>query len=836
MCNAQSGAYQYCIFGYHEHLCEKLETLKSVRKQCRPNGSMDRIVLLCSVLAFLLYLNTLDADFAYDDCRAIKTNPDVQPSTPLSQIFVDDFWGTPLTHSGSHKSYRPLTVLSFRLNVLLHDLKPFGFHLVNILLHTAATALFTKFARTIFRQTFPCAISGAIFASHPIHTEAVAGVVGRADIGSSIFFLLAFLAYRKYLIFRTISIHGSGTHPKLKSESPSCSGRSTPSIYGDGSQIPPSVLVKKYLFLGCTICCALFSMLTKEHGVTILAVCYVYDVFIHSRVRSISDFIQKFSKSLMEPTLVVALAVSSLIGGRLLIMGTKPPEFSPSDNPASDSDSIITRTCTFLYLPVFNFWLLLNPSLLSFDWSMESIPTVNSIYDPRNYLTLVFYCSLAYFMKKLCEKLGERRKSPFRITYDLEKLNISVNYFYDGVDIAVICLLIVIVPFIPASNLFFYVGFVVAERILYIPSMGFCLMIGYGCDLLRKWSRSETKKNLLLSAIILLISVFCARTVTRNIDWSNEEKLYRAGIAVNPPKAYGNLANIFSAQGKKSEAEWAYKKALSYRTNMADVHYNLGILYQELKRYDEAITSYKNAINYRPRMAVAHLNLGLVYALLGKKEEAVEVYLKCSKLDGSGLKDPRTHESTKISALFNLGRLYADEGLYHKAIEVYSDAIHKMPSHYQPQSLYNMLGEAYFKLDQLEEAEYWYKEALRVKPDHIPAHLTYAKLLARQSKSVEAEEWFIKVRELAPSDSTVYHHYGQFLSETDRHPEAAELYIIAAQLAPSEYETVFNAANTLRQAGRNKEAEHFYRQAVQLRPNVSFPIFVYQDSGVEFPP
>jgi len=43
-----------------------------------------------------------------------------------------------------------------------------------------------------------------------------------------------------------------------------------------------------------------------------------------------------------------------------------------------------------------------------------------------------------------------------------------------------------------------------------------------------------------------------------------------------------------------------------------------------------------------------------------------------------------------------------------------------------------MLGEAYFKLDQLEEAEYWYKEALRVKPDHIPAHLTYAKLLARQ--------------------------------------------------------------------------------------------------------
>ena len=39
--------------------------------------------------------------------------------------------------------------------------------------------------------------------------------------------------------------------------------------------------------------------------------------------------------------------------------------------------------------------------------------------------------------------------------------------------------------------------------------------------------------------------------------------------------AYGNLANILSSTGRKDEAEWAYKKALSYRNNMADVHYNL---------------------------------------------------------------------------------------------------------------------------------------------------------------------------------------------------------------------------------------------------------------------
>ena len=56
--------------------------------------------------------------------RAILKNQDLRPETPISNIWYDDFWGTPLRHSGSHKSYRPLVVLTFRLNYLLHELHP----------------------------------------------------------------------------------------------------------------------------------------------------------------------------------------------------------------------------------------------------------------------------------------------------------------------------------------------------------------------------------------------------------------------------------------------------------------------------------------------------------------------------------------------------------------------------------------------------------------------------------------------------------------------------------------------------------------------------------------
>lgn len=836
--------------------------------------NMEYVVVLMVVgMSSLLYWNTLNADFAYDDSRAIKTNQDLLPTTPLSSLFRNDFWGTPLGHTGSHKSYRPLCVLSFRLNYWFGGLDPWGYHLVNVLLHATVSGVFTHLAAIVFlRHTLPTIVAGVLFAAHPIHTEAVAGVVGRADVGACLFFLLSLLFYMTYCKYRD----------------------KEPELYG-----------WRWVYLYSALLWAACSMLAKEHAITVLAVCAVYDVLIHHKV-SLRDLLgipfEKRFQGLREGLLHLIGAVVMLVGFRLHLMGSKPPDFAPADNPAADNDSIIIRTLTFLYLPAFNFWLLLCPKWLSFDWSMEAIPVFSSPSDPRNVFTACFYGMVIYVLVYILRNLNRRarnesafnnspmcpclgilqnhklalanncsnhngkynRKHPAHLlnnnysqpttyapyanghristsnghchpvtynngttqsssmcTSDSSDSSCGVSWtpFRSHLELVILSLALLVLPFIPATNLFFYVGFVVAERVLYVPSMGFCLLVALGADQIYRKQESGYKRKALIAVIILLVLVLSIRTVRRNYDWMSEENLYRSGIQINPPKAYGNLANILSAQGKKQEAEWAYKKALSYRSNMADVHYNLGILLQEMGRYEEALQSYKLAIQFRPRLAMAHLNLGLVLGILGRKEEAAEVYRHCAQLDSSGLKDPKMHESTKISALFNLGRLFADEGKYQDAIEVYQEAVQKMPDHYQPQSLYNMMGEAFFKLTQYVEAEFWYKEALRVKPDHIPAHLTYAKLLSKWNRQVEAEQWFLRAKTLAPNDSSVYQHYGQFLSESDRHTEAAEIYVRAADLAPDEYEIIFNAANTLRQAGRNAEAEKYYHMAVKLRPN-----------------
>ena len=132
-----------------------------------------RAGLLAAGLAVLVYLNTLDCGMVYDDEPAINSNADLRPETPWTNLLRNDFWGTAMEHKNSHKSYRPLCVATFRLNYLLHELQPMGYHLVNVLLHGAVCYLYVQLCGVVFSQVWPALIAGLLFAVHPIHTEAV---------------------------------------------------------------------------------------------------------------------------------------------------------------------------------------------------------------------------------------------------------------------------------------------------------------------------------------------------------------------------------------------------------------------------------------------------------------------------------------------------------------------------------------------------------------------------------------------------------------------------------------------------------------------------------------
>lgn len=115
-----------------------------------------------------------------------------------------------------------------------------------------------------------------------------------------------------------------------------------------------------------------------------------------------------------------------------------------------------------------------------------------------------------------------------------------------SVSIVIISLGFLALPFLPASNLFFYVGFVIAERILYLPSVGACLSIGASVAETYRIVRhgSKTCGRLILVVTAVLLGFMAAKTLRRNMDWHDEESLYRSALHVNPPK--GQLVTIYN--------------------------------------------------------------------------------------------------------------------------------------------------------------------------------------------------------------------------------------------------------------------------------------------------
>ena len=146
----------------------------AMRASSSPTLRLHAVGLLCALVAIAAYYNSLQCGLAFDDDSAIRKNKDLRPELrSWWDLLRHDFWGATLTHPESHKSYRPLTVATFRLNYMLHELQPLGYHLVNVLLHSAVCYLYVLLCGVVFSEVWPALIAGLLFAVHPIHTEAV---------------------------------------------------------------------------------------------------------------------------------------------------------------------------------------------------------------------------------------------------------------------------------------------------------------------------------------------------------------------------------------------------------------------------------------------------------------------------------------------------------------------------------------------------------------------------------------------------------------------------------------------------------------------------------------
>ena len=166
----------------------------------------------------------------------------------------------------------------------------------------------------------------------------------------------------------------------------------------------------------------------------------------------------------------------------------------------------------------------------------------------------------------------------------------------------------------------------VAERYVYLPSIGLYFIVGYVFSILIAKKHFNLFGWIVFS--IIIVSLF-VRTVIRNKDWQNSETLWLATAKASPNyvASQNNAANIYVLNGEYEKAIEAYKKAIELNPNYSYSYYNLGYTLRLMKRHHEAIPVLKKAISLNPTHWQSYEQLGGIYFELGNFDSS-EVYVR----------------------------------------------------------------------------------------------------------------------------------------------------------------------------------------------------------------
>jgi tetratricopeptide (TPR) repeat protein len=155
---------------------------------------------LPAVVGALCFANIIffGKSFVYDDAYIIRDNPRLHHLTDFRAIWLSDWWHpqgeqAALPNPNRDRLYRPLTLFTYAVSYAVGGLWPPGFHLVNVALHALVCVLVWHFAQRLFGDAALSTWAALLFAVHPVHCEAVANTVGRAEILCALFLLAGLL-------------------------------------------------------------------------------------------------------------------------------------------------------------------------------------------------------------------------------------------------------------------------------------------------------------------------------------------------------------------------------------------------------------------------------------------------------------------------------------------------------------------------------------------------------------------------------------------------------------------------------------------------------------------
>ena len=522
-------------------------------------------------------------------------------------------------------------------------------------------------------------------------------------LGFSLFYFLSFLFDKKSLLFSIIGCILFMAHPLHTEVVANIKERESIlallfgllSFYGvikymRTEKLQYLIVISVGLFLG---------ILSKDIAVTFLGV-GVLLVFLLSKSKFPIKEIIYVSIAYIVPITIFLILRKNIVGESGL---TGAGDTSGLDNILYDTDSKYEKFLTAITL-LFNYFKLhVLPHPLVADYSKAAVEIVKSP-NFKTFLSLIIHFG---------------------------GLGYGVYRFFTKKDVLSFFILFYFVTISVVSNVIIPIGTSFGERLMFVPSLGFCMVIAWGLmkffkididnssinvtDLLR----SKMSLCLVVGLIVLLYSF---KTVTRNPEWKSGRTLFSADVKKNPNSA---RLNAYYAQqimdeefyrdttqeAQKSiniDAEAKLLKALRIYPQFGLALERYGMILFRKGMMDSALVYYDKAIKVDTGMAQAYVNKAAILFQRGKVDESYALIDKSLKLD-----------STSRDGLFNMGNIMGEKGNFEESIKYLKKAIEQDEKH-APSHTY--VGISYFNNGDFSNALTYLNKAIKLSSKESKAY------------------------------------------------------------------------------------------------------------------
>jgi len=556
--------------------------------------SLTIIIVFC----FVLYGNTLNLKYAYDDLMVITGNQFTkQGISGIGNILTTDyftgFFGKD-QNMVSGGRYRPLSLVTFALEYQAFGENPLVSHLINLIIFAATCILLfillrklqatVKGGNTPWPWYFtPCFIITLLFLAHPVHTEVVANIKGRDE-------LLAFLLSLLSLYF---------TFQFLEKKKPYF-----------------AILSGLSLFL---------ALLSKENSLTFLLIqpLAIYFFTSHKLKQNLVSLI---------PLLIPAIAFLMI---RQAVIGSSH-NFLENDlmnNPFVEMNPA-QKYSTILYTLGLYLKLLFFPHPLTSDYYPYHIPIISPA-DLRSLIPLAVYLLMIIFVVLNFRKKGI---AVFCIIYFLATLSLVTNIFFP------------VGAFM--SERFLYIpslGFCIAL------GSGFIYLND------RYFRNSSAGKTGMIFLLLLTLSLYSFKTINRNADWYDSYTLFTTDVKISRNSAKGNeLAGEYIMQKAmqmqdKARRDSSLRRSIVYLQNAVSIYpkqivalINLAAAYYNYnKDYDTILTVYKTILKYTPGNAQIYTFFNSIMEQYDNVDHKIRLYMDLLQVN-----------TERYDVNMNLGLLY----------------------------------------------------------------------------------------------------------------------------------------------------------------------------------